>query len=88
MKLIFCPHCQDLIKMRIRKRFCACRKAWGQYEKDGLYAKIGGEAIAIGIYNGAFTNAVATRPPFGIGPEFHGFVFPEKSERVQRVGSK
>ena len=58
MKLIFCPKCQDMVKLLHDKRYCSCKASWGWYEKDGRNAVIGGEAIPIGIDNSQFVPAL------------------------------
>jgi hypothetical protein len=56
MKLIFCPVCQDIVRLRRKPRQCDCGKSWGGYE-DGLNAVYGGDAIPMGIDNHTFMEA-------------------------------
>ena len=53
MKLIYCPNCQDVVRLRdTGKKFCDCKKSWGMYLNDDRYAEFGGNAIPLGIANG------------------------------------
>lgn len=84
MKLIFCPKCEDLLKLNKVLRYCACRESWGFYNGDGLTAQIGGDAIPIGFNNASFASAIKNRPEFGLGREFTAFVIPEKCSTIER----
>ena len=77
MKLIFCKHCWDVVKLHSEVRFCRCEKCWGKYEKDGLNAIISKEAIPVGINNFDFAQAVLNQPEFGMGERFEAFVIPK-----------
>lgn len=57
MKLIFCPKCQDVLKLSLDKKNCKCGESWGRY-KDKLNAVIGGEAVPLGFDNGSFVGAL------------------------------
>lgn len=65
MKLIFCPYCQDIVKLLIEEiRFCRCGKVFGKYLEDGIRAEISEDAIAIGINNSSFVRAIKMRESF------------------------
>ena len=68
MKLIFCPNCDDVIRLKKSIRTCTCVRSWGMYLEDGLHAKIGGDAIPLGFNNMDFVRAL------GEGGEFIAFV--------------
>jgi len=52
MKLLFCPRCGDVKKLKVnRKRWCSCRSSWGAYGQCGERAFVGGDAIIIGLHN-------------------------------------
>ena len=76
MKLIFCPHCQDVVKIRRDPRRCWCGKSGGLYKEDGLNAIIYGDAIPLGFLNSTFSKALKERPFSGAGTEFKAFVIP------------
>lgn len=58
MKLIYCPYCQDLLKLRILlPRYCQCKRVAGMY-LDNLYAVATHGAICIGISNPSFSSAL------------------------------
>lgn len=76
MKLIFCPICQDVVKLDYDPRFCECEKSSGYYMEDGLNAVIFGKAIPIGFANSSLAEALRCRPQDGMGKRFEAFVIP------------
>lgn len=83
MKLIICSNCSDVRSLRVSsKTTCECGESYGQYEKDGVNAFIGGKAIPIGFANGKLIDAIRNRPKSGMGKEFAAFVIPEKCETI------
>lgn len=77
MKLIFCPKCNDIIKMIIGEdRYCLCGSSYGKYT-DEINAEIGGKSIPIGFANNSFVYAIKNRPQNGYGLRFDAFVIPE-----------
>lgn len=83
MKLIFCPHCQDVVKLQLGERTCMCGKSTGRYV-DSQYAEIGGAAIPIGFENGSFVAALERQPESGLGSVFRAFVIPKSVPTVRR----
>ena len=83
MKLIFCPECHDVLKLQGDHRECLCGCSWGQYNQDGLHARIGGDAIPIGIDNNSLAEAVLDRPGSGMGYVFEAFVIPCKCDTIE-----
>jgi hypothetical protein len=77
MKLIFCPECQDVVKLLDRPRRCDCGQSWGSYMEDGLHAEIAGKAIPIGFNNSTLAQALKVRPASGMGARFEAFVIPK-----------
>jgi len=68
MKLIYCPDCRDMIKLRkLEFRHCACGHSWGYYFEDDLTAEIGGSAAPVAIENDELREAVLRRPREGRG---------------------
>lgn len=57
MKLLFCKHCTDIIKLTDFPRSCMCGKVSGYYT-DNFNAEYRGDGIPIGIDNGMFGDAV------------------------------
>lgn len=88
MKLIFCPACSDVVRMMDYKRECECKKSYGFYEKDGLSAVIGGEAIPFGISNPSFLRALQRRPEEGMGANFDAFVIPIRCRSIKKGDTK
>jgi len=75
MKLIYCPACQDVVRLLFEKRKCSCGKSWGLYVDD-IDASIGGEAVPLGISNYSLQNALDDRKKRGLGTSFDSFVIP------------
>jgi hypothetical protein len=86
MKLLFCPHCQDVFKLRYERRECECGKSWGLYE-DERHARIGGVAVPLGIGNGSLVDALEDRTAEGKGPTFLAFVIPVNSDSITDEGA-
>lgn len=79
MKLIYCPECLDMKKVRMLEiRYCACGKSWGYYLDDDLTAEIGGSAIPIAIANDELGEAIARRPETGRGSHLEARVLPRR----------
>ncbi len=51
MKLLFCLHCQDIIRLTLERRYCQCGKSWGQYTEDHSTTIQTPESISIGLAN-------------------------------------
>lgn len=77
MKLIYCPNCQDVLKLRQQQtnRRCGCGKSFGRYI-DEHHAVIGGNAVPIGFAWDSFADALANRPAVGDGRRFQAWVMP------------
>jgi hypothetical protein len=78
MKLIYCPECLDMVKVRrLELRQCACGKSWGYYLDDDLTAEVGGQAVPIAVENDDLREAVLRRPKSGHGASVEARVLPE-----------
>ena len=85
MKLIYCPECHDIKKLSAEWTECECGDSYGWYCEGDYHAKIGGNAIPIGISNPSFVNALQDRPEEGLGGRFEAFVIPEKWPTIEVV---
>ncbi len=84
MKLIYCPDCLDMIKLRMLEfRHCACGNSWGYYLEDDLTAEVGGSAVPIAIENDELREAVLRRPREGRGLPVGARVLPEVYETLR-----
>lgn len=84
MKLIYCPICLDMTKLRIQElRRCSCGKSWGYYLEDDLTAEVGGSAVPIAIENDELREAVLRRPREGRGSPVEARVLPEIYETLR-----
>lgn len=61
MKLLLCRWCGDVKKLDFHRRYCRCRRVWGQYRKDGAWADVSAEAEVIGLDNHTTIAAVQQR---------------------------
>lgn len=82
MKLIFCPECNDILKLSLRERVCECGQSGGKYLPDGIDAIITGKAIPLGIANSSFVKALENRPDEGRGERFEAFVMPHQCATI------
>lgn len=83
MKLIYCTHCDDIVKLTHEPRTCECGRSGGRYFSDGLNAEIWGDAVPLGIANPSFAEALKNRPKSGHqGSRFEAFVIPEECSTV------
>jgi hypothetical protein len=86
MKLIYCPLCDDVVKLDFRFRMCKCQQSGGQYHEDGIHADYCGEAVPIGFANSSFMAAVHDQPDRGPkGKEFVAFVIPKECDTMTRI---
>lgn len=60
MKLIYCPVCSDIRRLRNTLIICDCGASSGKYI-DNVNAEIYGDAIPIGIDNKLFVSAINNR---------------------------
>lgn len=85
MKLIYCPSCSDVVKLRlVRRRNCECGMSYGYYAEDGLNAVIGGLAVPLGFANPTFKYALDHRPKDGAGYQFEAFVIPVECPTIKQ----
>ena len=85
MKLIFCPECQDVLKLQMEKRECLCKKSGGCYT-DKVHAEIWGLAEAIGFSNPSFTTAYSHRK--SLDPtlqNFSAWIFGSTARNIKRI---
>jgi hypothetical protein len=57
VKLLYCPHCGDIVRLFPEKRFCLCGKSWGHYLDDGATTVQTWPGLSIGIANPDFVEA-------------------------------
>jgi hypothetical protein len=66
MKLMYCAHCGDIVRLFAEKRFCKCGKSWGRYLEDGATTVQTWPGLSLGIANPDFA---AGRKAFGADVE-------------------
>jgi len=84
MKLILCPHCQDVRKLDKILTTCKCGKSYGRY-LDDLNAEYSGDAIPLGFSNSSLLSAIKHRPGQGNGAIFTAFVIPKQCSTYKKV---
>lgn len=85
MKLIFCPSCEDVVRLVSEPRVCMCGVSGGYYLEDGLNAEIWGEAVPLGFANGRFVEALRSRPQSGWGYVFPAFIIPHECGTIRKL---
>ena len=84
MKLILCPHCQDVRKLSYEMVYCQCKKSHGRYV-DGLNAEINEIAIPLGFANSSLVMALKNRPEKHWGKEFTAFVIQDVCPTIKII---
>jgi hypothetical protein len=57
MKLMYCAHCGDIVRLFPQRRSCQCGKSWGHYREDGSTTVQTWPSLSIGIANPDFDSA-------------------------------
>lgn len=65
VKLMYCAHCQDIVRLFPEKRTCRCGKSWGHYLEDNSTTVQTWPGLSLGIANPDFVQAESA---FGADP--------------------
>jgi hypothetical protein len=65
VKLLYCAHCHDIVRLFPDKRSCRCGKSWGHYLEDNSTTVQTWPSLSLGIANPDFIQAERT---FGQAP--------------------
>jgi len=84
MKLLYCPHCQEIRSLSQVPKQCGCKMSGGMY-LDSVRVEVWGDAIPLGIANASFLDALQHRPKNGLGKEFIAFVIPKECSTVRET---
>lgn len=60
LKLLYCGHCGDIVRLYPEKRHCRCGKSWGHYLEDGATTVQTYPSLSLGIANQDFELALKT----------------------------
>lgn len=60
MKLLYCGHCGDVVRLYPEKRFCRCGKSWGYYLEDNATTVQTYPGLSLGMANPDFELALKT----------------------------
>jgi len=85
MKLIYCPKCDDVVKLAQVPRHCKCKKSGGRYLVDSWHAEYWGLAVPLGFANSTLMKAVKNQPKEGQGERFVAFVIPEECPTMRKI---
>jgi len=92
MKLVFCPHCQDVVRLIHERRSCLCGKVTGWYEDDVKAVVYGKDAVVLGVDNYSLVQALQMhrrqreqKMEQDRGPEFTAFIISDKAPSVEWV---
>ena len=66
MKLLYCPHCADIVRLFPERRTCKCGKSWGHYLDDNSTTVQTWPSLSLGIANPDFQ---AAQQAFVASPE-------------------
>jgi hypothetical protein len=58
MKLLFCGHCQDIVRLFPERRSCKCGRSWGQYLPDNSTTVQTGYSLSLGLAGPDFSRAI------------------------------
>jgi hypothetical protein len=58
LKLLYCGHCGDVVRLFPEKRYCKCGKSWGQYLEDHATTVQTYPGLSLGISNPDFEMAL------------------------------
>lgn len=58
MKLLYCAHCGDIVRLFPEKRYCRCGKSWGHYLEDNATTVQTWPGLSLGIANQDFSQAI------------------------------
>jgi hypothetical protein len=72
LKLMYCAHCGDIVRLFSEKRSCLCGKSWGYYEEDNSTTVQTYPGLSLGIANPDFQTALQT---FVENPRYFSPVF-------------
>lgn len=87
MKLLFCPECNDIIKIQRSDRSCLCFASGGRYfgdDPDNNEVAIWGKAIVLGVSNQSFHEAYRARQRHLSTEYFDAWFFSEKAPHITR----
>ena len=83
MKLLFCPRCRDVKKLRtLVLRRCQCGATAGFYKGGGLRAVVSEDAVVIGIDNMSLVHALL--PDKERRPRLEAWIISSDSPRIER----
>lgn len=82
MKLLFCPSCSDIVRLKKMPKTCDCGKVGGRYLDDGLQIEYFGEAVPIFIDSSSFVEAIQRRAKNGLSSFFTAGIIPQDCDTV------
>ena len=88
MKLFTCIECEDVRRLRERRTYCQCRKAWAKYTDAKQHEAVANHyALIIGIDSQELRAALTRKVEHMRGSQrFSAFLLPEPCTTVARVG--
>lgn len=76
LKLLYCAHCGDVVRLYSEKRSCLCGKSWGHYLEDGATTVQTYPGVSLSIANSDFETAIKA---FIENPRYFSPVFAMRS---------
>lgn len=92
MKLLFCGHCNDVVRLFPERRSCKCGRSWGQYLPDNSTTVQTNYSLSIGLANPNFHDAVQVfmqnREVFSPALSIRAWLNPDSEEDVKYVAEE
>lgn len=86
MKLLFCSNCVDIVLLTRQRRYCSCEESYGEYQSDGDFVNIGGQAKLIGILSSKFYDSYLKRNQENKEKkQFTAFFFEDNYHKINRI---
>ena len=60
MRMLFCGHCHDVVRLCPERRYCKCGRSWGHYLPDNSTTVQTAYSLSLGISNPDFHAALQT----------------------------
>jgi len=92
MKLLFCGHCQDIVRLFAERRTCKCGRSWGHYLPDNSTTVQSDYSLSLGMANPDFYAALQLlmrdRSHFSPVLAFRAWFNPDSEPDVTYVAEK
>ena len=92
VKLLYCGHCHDIVRLFPERRACRCGRSWGQYLPDNSTTVQTPYSLSVGLANPDFQEAVAVlmqnRDVFSPALSIRAWLNPDSEADVKYVADE